>query len=434
MASLRRIFAGFLLLAALVAGPALADDKAILDRATLEAGLRLRPTSVDPLWGLQPQRRDLAAELEAARAAGRVEAWLADLAPADPRYAALLAARARYAELVAASGWSPLPAGPVLRPDDSHPTILDLRRRLAAEGYGPVEPLDDPRLDAQLRAVLIQFQTLHGLEPDGVVGPATRAALDIPAAVRLAQIDANLERWRWTPWVLPADRLEVDVGTAQATLFEAGAAVLTMRVVVGDLKHKTPMFASQLESVVINPPWNVPASIASAEILPKAARDPGYLARNGFRFVDGRLQQRPGPGNSLGRLKFDLPSPYGVYLHDTPGRSAFARRTRTLSHGCMRLEAPRDLAARLLGPQGWTLARIDAAIAKVTTQRVDLTTHLPLFVIYRTAFVDAAGLNLWPDPYGWDAALARALDGMTVAEITPGATECAEGGAAAPAL
>ncbi len=398
----------------------------ILRQARIETGQRLRPIDVDPLWALQPPVRDLAAEFAAARAEGRLEAWLRALAPADPRYAALLAARPRYAKLVADGGWTALPPGPVLKAGDTHPSVPALRQRLAAEGYAAPAATPEEVFDAPLSAVVERFQTLHGLEIDGVVGPETRRALDITAAARLAQIDANLERYRWSPAVLPADRVEVDTGLAEATLFERGAPVLTMRVVVGDLKHKTPMFASQLEAVVVNPPWNVPSSIATAEILPKAARDKGYLARNGFRFVDGRLQQRPGPGNSLGRLKFDLPSPFGVYLHDTPGKSAFARRVRALSHGCMRLEKPRELAVALLGPQGWTLPQIDAAIAQMTTRRIGLDKPVPLFVVHRTAFVDADGLHLRPDVYGWDAALTRALAGRTYADAAPGATECAE--------
>src|SRR5690606_8341544 len=125
-----------------------------------------------------------------------------------------------------------------------------------------------------------------------------------------------------------------------------------------------------------------PASIARNEILPRAARDPGYLARNHFAVVDGRLQQRPGPDNALGRLKFDLPSPYGVYLHDTPGRSAFQQTVRALSHGCMRLEKPRELALALLAQQGWTATSLAAAIDSGATRRVDLQEPLPLFVIY----------------------------------------------------
>lgn len=402
-------------------------ERAVLEYARAETGQRLRPSAIDRLWSLQPATRDLAAEFAAVRTEGRLAAWLNSLPPADPRYAALSAAWRDYAAMVAKGGWSRLPSDYSLRPGQSDPRVVMLRERLTAEGYRLASTPTPETHDTDLQAALVRFQRLHGLEPDGVVGPQTRRALDVSADARLAQIDASLERMRWTPRQPPPRRLEVNVGAAEATLFEAGEPVLSMRIIVGDLKHKTPMFASQIESIVFNPPWNVPASIASEEILPKAARDPGYLARHRFTYVEGRLQQRPGPANALGRVKFDLPSPFGVYLHDTPGKSAFARPIRTLSHGCMRLERPRELAAYLLETQGWTATDIDIAIATDVTRRVGLERPLPLYVIYQTAFVDASGLNLRPDPYRWDEALAKALAGYYGVAANPqGATECAE--------
>ncbi|MDD3837879.1 MAG: L,D-transpeptidase family protein [Phenylobacterium sp.] len=125
----------------------------------------------------------------------------------------------------------------------------------------------------------------------------------------------------------------------------------------------------------------------------------------------GQLQQAPGPGNSLGRVKLDFDNPFGVYLHDTPSKAAFARPQRTLSHGCMRMEKPREMVALLLAPQGWSAAQVDKAIEAGSTQRVRLAQPTPVFVTYQTAWVDADGrVNFVPDVYGWDAALAAALD------------------------
>jgi murein L,D-transpeptidase YcbB/YkuD len=212
------------------------------------------------------------------------------------------------------------------------------------------------------------------------------------------------------PHALPADRIEVDIAGAEAVLFKANAPSLTMRVVVGDATHRTPMFASALEAVVFNPPWNVPRSIAEAEILPKAAKDPGYLARNAYVWVDGHLQQRPGPKSALGLVKFDLQNPFGVYLHDTPSRAAFQRRNRALSHGCMRLEMPQELAQRLLATQGWTPEAIDRAIDAKATLRTPLKTRTPLYVTYWTAVAGPAGqVDFRPDVYGWDRKLTSAL-------------------------
>jgi murein L,D-transpeptidase YcbB/YkuD len=264
-----------------------------------------------------------------------------------------------------------------------------------------------------------------------VLGPATRAALNVTAQERLAQIEANLGRARWLPRPLPADRIEVDVGSATLRLFRGDRPTLEMKVVVGDPQHPTPMFASAVEAVIFNPPWNVPASIASKEILPRAARDPGYLARQGFVFREGGgLQQRPGPLNALGVVKFDFPSPYGVYLHDTPGKGAFLRERRALSHGCMRLEKPLELAAALLGAQGFGRSDVDAAVAAGATRRVALQAPTPLYVQYRTVTANAAGeASFWPDVYGWDGKLAAALTRTSTVRVaaSQAATDCAEG-------
>src|SRR5690606_25975911 len=205
---------------------------------------------------------------------------------------------------------------------------------------------------------------------------------NVSPAQRLTQIEANLERLRWLPRTLPPERVEVNVAAAEVALIRADQPVLRMRAVVGDAAHKTLMVFSWLDAVDFNPPWNVPASIARNEIWPRVARDPGYLARNHFVSLGGRLQQRPGPDNALGQIKFDLQSPYGVYLHDTPAKAVFQRSRRALSHGCMRLEKPRALAEALLAPQGWSAAEVEGAIAARTTRRVVLTSPTPLFVYY----------------------------------------------------
>lgn len=360
--------------------------------AAIAAAPTIRPAEINRLWALVPP-----------------EGAVRD--PNDPATLSLRAAAQRYATL----SWSSLPPGRALRVGASGAAVLALRERLQAEGFGPaVAPADPNLFDAELAAALANFQSRHGLAPDGVLGKAVRVELDIPPATRVAQIEANLERAGWLPVVLPPDRLEVDIAAAEAVLYQGGQASLTMRVVVGDTKHETPIFASALETVVLNPPWNVPLSITKAELMPREAREPGYLAKHDFVWSNGRLVQAPGPENSLGQMKFDLNSPFGVYLHDTPAKSAFARPRRALSHGCMRLEKPKELAVALLKTQGWDDAAIAAAIAKGDTRRVDLDQHLPLFVVYRTVVPDVLGGVLFrPDVYGWDAELAAYLGGRT---------------------
>ena len=175
--------------------------------------------------------------------------------------------------------------------------------------------------------------------------------------------------------------------------FRNDRAIFTTRVVVGEVDKQTPEFHTNVVSVLFNPPWNVPSSIATKELWPKEKAHPGYLKRNAFVVIhtdDGgmRLQQKAGAKSALGRYKFDFDNPYGVYLHDTPTQSTFARYGRQASHGCVRLEKPKALAEALLaGDPAWTPDAITAAIDKGDTVRVRLARQVPVFVFYWTAFV-----------------------------------------------
>ncbi|MFC3068363.1 L,D-transpeptidase family protein [Phenylobacterium soli] len=402
---------------------------AVVRHAQRELGQRLRPSAVDRMWAVQPPRRDVAAELAAAQAGGRLGSWLAALSPTNRQYRLLQAAERRYEAMVAAGGWTSLPGKAKLKEGDRSAEVEALRVRLSAEGYGQSTAPELDRFDPALTAALAAFQRRHNLTDDGVLGPETRTALNVPAQARLDQIRANLERWRWMPRNLPAERMMVDIGGQRAALFQGGRPILRMKIVVGDPKHHTPMFISKINAVVFNPPWLVPTSIASKEIWPKVRRDPGYLARGDYIVSSGRLIQQPGPKNSLGQLKFDLPSPFGVYLHDTPSKGAFGKRNRALSHGCMRLEKPRDLAVILLARQGWSEADVDQAIAAGATRRVDLKTTVPLYVSYWTVVADEAGeIDFKSDVYGWDRKLAAALGPEPVrrAALPRTGTDCAD--------
>jgi len=383
--------------------------KRLLQHARVEAGQRLRPSAINPLWTLERPERDLSAELWQAISERRLATWLAGLSPSNHAYRALVTARDRYAALSATGGWLEIPAGPALAEGDRSSTIPVLRRRLAAEAR-EAQPVVDPTLfDAALARAVRGFQAAYGLEPDGVVGPATRAAMNISAQARLEQIEANLERWRWLPHSLPADRIEVDTGAQEATLYLDDRQALRMRVVVGRPERKTPMFAAVVEAVIVNPVWNVPSSIARNELLPAESRRPGTLARMGISSVDGRLQQRPGPANALGRIKFDMPNRFDVYLHDTPARALFERPVRAFSHGCVRLERPLELAGLLLARQDASPAHLDQAIDAGGTVRLRLARAILVYVTYRTAEVVDGLVRFRPDIYLWDRELSAAL-------------------------
>lgn len=381
--------------------------------ASLELGQTVKPGDIDPFWALAAAPRQVDREMSEARAAGRLESWAGSLSPGDEAYAALARTRLHLSEVIGQGGWPRLSEGPVLRQGNIGPGVLALRRRLEAEGDAASGAPAPDRFDPDLRSALADYQLRNDLDVDGVLGPATLRHLNTPAEFRLAQVDANMERRRWMPRSLPEDRLEIDTGAATGAIYRGGRIVHAFRVIPGSVKDPTPIFASRLNAIVLNPPWNVPDRIAREEILPKAARDPGYLARNDYVRIGGRLQQQPGPKAALGLVKFDLVSPFGVYLHDTPVREAFRRRERHLSHGCMRVESPQVLADLLLAPQGRGGKRMQADLATGATLRISLTRQEPLYVVHWTAIPGPDGrIGYLDDVYGWDARLATALSGL----------------------
>jgi L,D-transpeptidase YcbB len=383
---------------------------AAIGLAGQEHGLR-DPAKIDANFALRGDDNP-AADFAAARAGGRIGAWAADLAPKDPGYAALIQARRIYAAAVAAGGWPTVPGGAAIRAGARSPRVAALRQRLAAEGYVTQAGADPGRFDAGLAAQLAAFQQNHGLPATGALDAKTAAALEVSPAVRLAQIDANLERDRWAPRQALPGRIEVDIAGSTATLYANNAPVLAMRAVVGKTKDQTPTLASKVTAIEFNPPWNVPDDIAKKELWPKERRSPGYFARNDFRVVGGRLVQEAGPKAALGYVKFDVPDAFAVYLHDTPAKARFGDEDRLSSHGCVRLARPRTLAAALLAPQGWNRAKVDQAIASGATTTVPVTSPPPVLLVYRTTIVDAAGhVTFRADPYHWDAEITDALAG-----------------------
>ena len=260
--------------------------------------------------------------------------------------------------------------------------------------------------DRSLDQAIQRFQGRHGLAVDGVVGPATLAALNSPVSREIAKIELNLARRKMIQDRGRLDRyVEVDVAGFELRLVENGDVVLRSRVIVGNQDTPTPIFDDRIRYVELNPFWYVPDSIMP-ELLEKEAAKPGYLSQHGYVWRDGgsRLVQKPGPENALGNYKFLFPNRHAVYLHDTAQRGLFGRSARSLSHGCVRVEKANELAQALLGPMGWSPARIDQALAEGKTRRIELSRTVPVFLDYRTAYVtDDGELQLRGDLYGHDA-------------------------------
>ena len=232
-----------------------------------------------------------------------------------------------------------------------------------------------------------------------------------PADNRLREIEVNLERERWLPRHLPPDRVWVNVADEQLVLYRDDRPVFSTRVIVGqdEVHNQSPEFRATIDGILFNPPWNIPNYIATNEILPKTVNDPDYLARHNLVMLpNGGLQQLAGPNSALGQLLFEMENRFDVYLHDTPSKNLFGRDDRRISHGCIRVENLRKLAALLMQQP---IDAVDQAIATGSTTRSDLTQPVPVFVIYETAFADADGrLQFRPDVYGRDAEIWTRLD------------------------
>lgn len=376
---------------------------------------QLAPAQFLPEWGMRPAPYDPQPTFYDAITRGKLADWSASLPPPYEGYEGLRRGLARYRAIAAAGGWTPLTPGDNLALGAKGRQVAELRARLRIEDpevdASSSDTFDQPLLEAVRRA-----QRRYGIEPTGTVARQTRAALDTPVDVRIRQIIANMERWRWLPQNLAHDRIQVNIAAAVLTMFEGDTPVMSMRAVTGRPGDETPMLQSTIHSIVLNPPWNVPTSIAKRELWPKEHAHPGYLRRNGFKVIklaDGgtRLQQAAGTQSALGRFKFDFDNPYAVYLHDTPSRGTFSRYDRLASHGCVRLEKPADLAALLLqGNPGWSADAIAEATSVTDTQRVRLQNPVAVYLLYWTAFASANGqMNFRADPYGWDALLATKI-------------------------
>lgn len=252
---------------------------------------------------------------------------------------------------------------------------------------------------------------IEGLAPTTPTYRMLRQALqDKTAPTRLREIRVNLERERWLPRRLPAERVWVNVADGRLVLYRDDQPVFSTRVIVGmtERRNQSPELQTPIDGIWFNPPWNVPKDIAEG-MLAKARLDPTYLARHNMVMLpDGVLQQRGGGNSALGQMMFHMNNRFDVYLHDTPSKNLFGRDDRRFSHGCIRVEDPKKLAALLMRQSS---EEIDEMIATGSATWRALPKPVPVFVVYETAFADAdAKLQFRADIYSRDVEIAQSLD------------------------
>jgi L,D-transpeptidase YcbB len=354
-----------------------------------------------------------------------------------PVYDAMRLLLARYRVFAADGGWQELVLGPTLHPDDEGPRVTALRKRLTAEGYqaSPATPDAAPRFDPALVAAVQVFQRTHGLDDDGLVGKRSLEALNVSVGDRIEQIRVNLERLRWVLIDRAPRFIVVNIAGFRVYYIEDDMPKWSARAVVGRPYRATPVFHAEMKYVVLNPDWIVPPTILRKDVLPAMHEDRAYLTEHRMEVIDAKrrfidpssidwslypstrfpyqIRQRPGPTNSLGRIKFVFPNPHFVYLHDTPAKELFEKPDRVFSSGCIRVENPLELAGILLQSKpGWDRAAIEAAIATEVTRTVFLDETIPVLLLYLSvvAFDNGREFAFYRDVYRRDAQLRAALD------------------------
>jgi murein L,D-transpeptidase YcbB/YkuD len=345
-----------------------------------------------------------------------------------------------YRAIAAAGGWPMIGAGPTLKPGMSDARVPVLRQRLAisrdlAAAADGAAPMADPTLyDTALEQAVKAFQERHGLTTDGVIGPGTLAAMNVPVDRRIDQIRVNLERGRWTLHEIKGEFVLVDVAGFYVSYFRNDEPIWTSKVVVGRDSRETPIFRSKITYVVFNPTWTIPPGILVKDKLPDLKRNPGALKRMNIRVLDGsgrevnpysvnwakygpgrlppyQFVQDPGPNNALGLVKIMFPNPYLVYLHDSPAKSLYEQDQRAFSSGCIRVQRPFELTELVLNDPQWNQQSMQAVIATGKTRTVNLKQPIPVLILYWTAQPRADGQVIFRnDIYGRDAATLAALN------------------------
>lgn len=353
----------------------------------------------------------------------------ATAARAEPAYGPntydrTLEALVAHEDIAMRGGWPKVPSGvTALKPDSQGPDVVALKQRLMLSGDLPPDALPGDLYDAAVVAAVKRFQLRHGLSDLGTVGRLTLKALNTPVEARLNQLTATLERLKGNGFSFAERYVVVNIPGASVEAVENGTVQRRHKAIVGRADRPSPVLQANITSVNLNPYWTAPMSIVKADIIPHMRKDPGFLAKSHMRLLGAEnreidpatvnwatltapyftVRQDPGPDNSLGQLKIDMPNGEAVYLHDTPKKSLFRNDVRFNSSGCARVEGVRDLAAWLLEGTEWTLPALEAEIAKGERKDIRLKKSVPVAWVYLTGWQGADGqVQFREDIYGLD--------------------------------
>jgi len=370
--------------------------------------------------------------IENATSRGSLETAFNQAEPNKYRYKALKKELNKYVAIKENGGWLPVPLKSTLKPEESHASVPSIRERLRATGdYKTCEEGTEGLLyDACLKKAVIHFQNRNGLVAKGKIEKTTRVALNKTVEEHIATMKINLDRIKWLNERNSKRHVIINIPAFRLYFEEDDKLRQTMKVIVGKRKNPTPVFSNSVKTIVLNPYWNVPKSIIQKEMIPKLMRNPDAMARKGIEIRSGwgkdsqeinvssvdwsqyrnsksmpfRFAQVPGTRNALGKVKFLFPNQFAVYMHDTPTKKLFNRNVRAFSHGCIRLQKPRELLK--------TFSTFNDTVNFDKSQRIlkgkrrtylSLDSTVPVDVVYLTAWVDYNGtLQFRNDVYGYD--------------------------------
>ncbi len=320
-----------------------------------------------------------------------------------------------YRKIVANGGWPVVPANKKLELGSVSNSVVIMRKRLKISGDLSANASDGNIFDSYVEGAVRRFQARHGLPSDGVMGRYSFASMNIPASVRLGQLETNLIRLRSMSGFLGDRYVMVNIPAAQIEAVENGQVALRHTAIVGKIDRQTPILNSKIHEIILNPYWTSPKSIIRKDIIPLMRKDPGYLTRNSIRIfndatgkeippetidwstddaVKFRFRQDPGKINAMASTKINFHNPHAVYLHDTPQKSLFGQITRFVSSGCVRVQNVRDLVTWILrDTPDWSRRQIEATILTGESTPVAVAVSVPIYITYITAWSTQNGVT-----------------------------------------
>lgn len=384
---------------------------------------------------------------------GKLYSLVSQLVPSHEGYQRLTNELDRYQEIADSGLWYPLDLDQELTLGDSHAQVPRLRWMLQSYGdyrqgtldwlkpeqekqdpslleqdYKSGDARDEFKVDDDIVAAIKHFQKRNGLKKTGIVDHATLERLNVPPYFMAQRIALNMKRWRYLPKDMGDRFILVNMANFRLDLIENNESQLSMKVIIGKEKLRTPVLAETISTIVLAPVWNVPHRIAKRDIIPMAKANPNYLKEHNFKIYEGwqipakeipitnidwtgfdsrentyRFVQAPGEENSLGHVKFVIPNDQSIYLHDTNHKELFQYDMRALSSGCIRVEKPMELAHALLARQNWDDTLIQKVVDNAQTRAVHLKEPIPVYLMYWTTWVDDKGqLQVRDDVYKRD--------------------------------